>query len=146
MSADSTLDTTPPITATEVAEAFAGYPNAVRSALLGLRRLILETADGIEGVGPIEETLKWGQPSYLTSETGSGSTIRIAPIGPDAENDYGMFFICRTSLVSTFRSQFGDVFAYEGDRALVFTLGEPPPDDELRECVAMALTYHLSRR
>ena len=39
---------------------------------------ILELAASIEGVGEIEEALKWGEPSYLTSKTKSGGRIRIA--------------------------------------------------------------------
>ncbi len=130
--------------AADAAAVFATYPDAVRDALLVLRRLIFDTADGIEGVGAIEETVKWGQPSYLTSQTRSGSTIRIAPTSPDSAHDYAMYFICRTNLVPTFYTLFGDVFTYEKDRALLFRVGESLPTNELRECVAMALTYHLS--
>jgi len=132
-------------TAPAVAEMFAGYPDAVRVRLLVLRQLILETADGLEGVGAIEETLKWGQPSYLTSVTGAGSTIRIAPTGQGSVHDYGMYFICRTDLVTRFRALFGDVFTYDKNRALLFNVDEALPTNELRECVAMALTYHLPR-
>ncbi|MEH2493651.1 hypothetical protein V1294_000130 [Bradyrhizobium sp. AZCC 1678] len=57
---------------------FSAYPNPVKSKLLALRRLIFDTADTTEGVGALEETLKWGQPSYLTTESRaaarSGST------------------------------------------------------------------------
>ena len=56
---------------------FAAYPKPVRTKLLALRRLIFDTAKTTGGVGPLEEALKWGQPSYLTSKTRSGSTIRI---------------------------------------------------------------------
>jgi hypothetical protein len=56
---------------------FDGYPKPVRARLLALRKLILDTAKTTKGVGAIEETLKWGQPSYLTSESKSGSTVRI---------------------------------------------------------------------
>ncbi len=45
--------------------------------LLFLRELIYDTAARIEGVGPLEEALKWGQPSFLTSESKSGSLIRV---------------------------------------------------------------------
>jgi hypothetical protein len=130
---------------TDVAAVFARYPEAVQTKLMALRRLILDTAEAIDGVGAIEETLKWGQPSYLTSETGSGSTIRIAATGPKSAHDYAMYFICHTNLVETFEHLFGDVFTYEGNRALLFTTGEALPEDELRDCVAMALTYHQSR-
>jgi hypothetical protein len=61
----------------EVAAVFNSYPQNIRTKLMFLRQLILETAASTEGVGELEETLKWGEPSYLTSKTKSGSTIRI---------------------------------------------------------------------
>lgn len=106
----------------------------------------MDTAERIGGVGPIEETLKWGQPSYLTSATRSGSTIRIAATRPDSGHDYAMYFICSTNLVETFQQLFGDVFTYERNRALLFKVGQQLPVDELKECVAMALTYHRSKQ
>lgn len=60
-----------------VAAAFASYPEPIRARLLALRRLIFATAAATQGVGPLEETLKWGQPAYLTPATRAGSTIRI---------------------------------------------------------------------
>lgn len=135
-----------PVEAEDVAAVFASYPEAVRAPLLELRQLILDTADATDGVGPIEETLKWGQPSYLTSTTGAGSTVRVAPTGPRSDHDYAMYFICSTNLVETFEGLFGELFTYEGNRALLFSLDEAPPENELRECVAMALTYHQAKR
>ena len=41
-----------------------------------IRALIFATA-AAEGVGSITETLKWGELAYLTSQSKSGSTIRI---------------------------------------------------------------------
>ena len=61
----------------DVQQAFHEFPPEIRTKLLALRKLILDTAASIEGVGPIEETLKWGQPAYLTSQSKSGSTIRL---------------------------------------------------------------------
>lgn len=135
-----------PVENPEVAAVFDSYPVATRVELFALRQLILDTADATEGVGAIEETLKWGQASYLTSETGSGSTIRIAATGPESTHDYAMYFICRTNLVDTFKHLFGDVFDYEQNRALVFRVGDALHENELRACVAMALTYHRSKR
>jgi len=126
----------------EVATTFNDWPEPMRGELLLLRDLILATASETDGVGAITETLKWGEPAYLTSETRSGSTIRIAPTNAKSAHDYAMFFICSTNLVSDFRAQFGATFSYEGDRALEFTVGDSIPVDELRECVRMALTYH----
>lgn len=126
----------------EVAAAFSDYPEPIRGELLVLRDLIFATASETDGVGAITETLKWGEPAYLTKETRSGSTIRLAPTNAKSTHDYAMFFICSTNLVSDFRAQFGDTFAYEGERAVLFSVGDSIPINELRECVRMALTYH----
>jgi hypothetical protein len=64
-----------------VRAAFESWPQPLRARLLALRRLIFDTAAATEDVGCVQETLKWGQPSYLTPETRSGSTVRIAPAG-----------------------------------------------------------------
>ncbi|MBT8203234.1 MAG: DUF1801 domain-containing protein [Acidimicrobiia bacterium] len=125
-----------------VEAAFASYPPPIRSQLLNLRQLIIDTAEGIDGVGPLEEALRWGQPAYLTTESGSGSTIRLAPTKPESPHDYAMYFICTTNLVTTFTHLFGEVFSYEGNRALLFTAGDDLPEPELQECIGMALTYH----
>lgn len=130
----------------DVATVFASYPSDLRLGLAALRRLILETADETDGVGRIEEALRWGQPSYLTGDSGSGSTIRLAPTGSGSDGGYAMYFICNTNLVDSFRTLFGDTFNYDGKRALVFDPDEAVPTNELRECIAMALTYHLRRK
>lgn len=130
---------------TDVAAVFASYADDVRSELLSLRQLIFDTAAETAGVGAIEETLKWGQPSYLTSETRSGSTVRIAPTGSNSTHDYAMYFICHTNLIERFKLLFGDVFRYDAERGLLFEVGESIPEAELQECVAMALTYHLDK-
>lgn len=132
---------TPPVPA-EVAAVFDGCDDRVRAELLALRELVLTTAAEIDGVGAITETLKWGQPAYLTNESRSGSTVRIAPTRKGSDHDVAMFFICHTDLVDRFRALFGDTFTYDGDRALLFDVGQAMPEDELRQCIAMALTYH----
>jgi Domain of unknown function (DU1801) len=125
-----------------VAAVFASYPASVRAPLLRLRDLIFEVAAETEGVGSIEEALKWGEPAYLTNETKSGSTIRIAwkKAQPD---QYSMYFICTTNLVQTFRLMFPREFAFEGNRAINFDVGVVVPEDSLRHCIAAALTYRL---
>jgi hypothetical protein len=80
---------------------FRSYPKPIKSKLPALRRLIFNTARNTEGVGALEETLKWGQPSYLTPETKSGSTIRIDRVKSSA-SQYAVYFHCQTDLVETF--------------------------------------------
>src|SRR5262249_14162752 len=91
-----------------VAAVFETYPKPLRSKLQALRRLIFDTARTTDGVGPLEEALKWGQPSYLTTKTKSGSTIRIDQVKA-VPNQYAIYFHCQTDLVSTFRELYPEL-------------------------------------
>ena len=124
---------------------FKGYRVPVRTRLLALRRLIFDTAKATEGVGRIEETLKWGQPSYLTPDTRSGSTIRIGQV-KSTDDQYAVYFHCQTDLVATFRELYPDEFRYGGNRTILFSTEDAVPQSALRHCLALALTYHLNKR
>ena len=127
-----------------VEEVFRSYPDHIRPHVLFLRQLIFETAAETEGVGELEETLKWGEPSYLTSTTKSGSTIRIDWKARQPDR-YAMYFICHTNLVNTFREIYADQLAFDGNRSIVFKVGADIPVDALSHCISMALTYHLDK-
>lgn len=129
----------------DVAAVFETYPPVLRQRLLALRQLILDTAAATEGVGKIEEALRWGEPSYLTPETKSGSTIRLNRV-KGRDDRYAIFFKCTTSLVETFRQLYPDRFAYSGNRAIEFDVGETVPAGELSHCIALALRYHLDKK
>jgi hypothetical protein len=128
-----------------VAAIFEAYPPPVRKTLLAVRELILDTAATTDGVGKLEETLKWGQPSYLTSETKSGSTVRIDGIKGD-DTRCAVYFTCHTNLVERFRELYGDTLRCEDNRAIKLDVNKPLPMVELGHCVAMALTYRLEKR
>lgn len=127
-----------------VAERFERYPCAVRERLLQLRALLLATAAETAGVGAIEETLKWDEPAYRTTQTGSGSTVRLG-WKPARPAQVALYFHCRTTLVETFRQQFPQDFGFEGRRALLLPDTGPWPEAALRQCLATALTYHRQR-
>ena len=129
----------------DVAAVFESYPIPVKQKLLFLRQLIFDVAAETEGVGQIEETLKWGQPSYLTVRPKSGSTIRIDQV-KSKEGQYAMYFHCQTSLVDTFKEIYRDEFIFEGNRAIVFGTDESLPIEALMDCISMALTYHLRKK
>jgi hypothetical protein len=124
---------------------FSAYPKPVKAKLLALRRLIFDTARTTSGVGALEETLKWGQPSYLTPETKSGSTIRIDRLKSSA-NQYAVYFHCQTDLVETFRNLYPTELSYGGNRSIILNAEDAIPEPVLRHCVALALTYHLNKR
>ncbi len=135
----------PAITNLAVENVFASYPAAIRVQLLLLRDLIFKTAATLHEVGEIEETLKWGEPAYLTSTSGSGSTIRLG-WKASKPNTYAIYFNCQTSLVATFKTLFPTEFSFEGNRAIHFELSKPVAFDALALCVAAALRYHLDQR
>ena len=124
---------------------FSAYPKPIKAKLLALRRLIFDTARTTNGVGTLEETLKWGQPSYLTPETKSGSTIRIDRV-KSAADQYAVYFHCQTDLVETFRELYPTEMRYGGNRSILLDAGKDLPEAALRHCVALALTYHLKKR
>jgi hypothetical protein len=127
-----------------VAKVFAAYPANIRAKLKVLREIIFETAETIDSVGAIEETLKWSQPSYLTAETGSGSTIRIGRVKPD-DDRIAMYFHCQTDLVETFREFYPTQMEYGGNRSILFDAAAKIPKKALRHCVGLALTYHTRK-
>lgn len=121
-----------------VKDVFDQYPKTVKPQLLKLRQLILQSASEIDGLHKLEETLKWGEPSYLTK---FGSTIRMdwKKRNPD---QFALYFKCTSKLVETFKTLYGNKFMFEGNRAIVFQLDDKIPEKELKHCIIMALTYH----
>jgi hypothetical protein len=117
---------------------FANYPDFVRDKMHFLRELVIEPVEEIPEITKLEETLKWGEPSFLTK---NGSTLRMdwKAKSPD---QYAMYFKCTSRLVDTFRLVFDNKFQFEGSRAIVFQLNGNIPIEELKECIKATLTYH----
>ncbi len=128
----------------DVRAAFDAFPAPARDKLLKVRDLVFASAARLDGVGPLTETLKWGEPAYLTEQSGSGSTVRMG-WKAKAPEQAALYFNCQTDLVDTFRSLFPEL-TFEGNRALTFPVAEPLPEDALERCLALALTYHLRKK
>jgi hypothetical protein len=125
-----------------VERAFSAFPIEARRGLLQLRELIFDVAARTEGVGCILETLKWGQPSYLTPETKSGSTIRL---GLPKGGGFAIYAHCQTSIISDFQAIFPNDFVYEGNRAIHFASSDDLIIEKLELFLTSALTYHRRR-
>ncbi len=134
-----------PFQSANVEAVFEDYPSAVKPSLLRLRQLIFDTAASIQGVGPLEETLKWGQPSYLTLESGSGTTIRIDQIKSEP-GQIGLFVHCQTTLIPSYREMYGDCLKFDGNRGLRIEAGDEPSAEVIGHCIALALTYHSRKK
>jgi len=115
---------------------FENYPDTIIVLLNNIRDLIYSVAKK-DGIPDLTETLKWGEPSYVSK---IGSTIRFdwKAKYPD---QYCIYFNCKTSLVETFKEIYGDTFRYEGNRAIVFKIDQSLPLKELAHCISMSLRY-----
>lgn len=127
-----------------VKKVFNDYPRNIKEKLLFIRQLIFETASKFEEVGELEETLKWGEPSYLPKKPKIGTTVRINQI-KNKEGYFAIYFHCQTTLISTFKSLYPKEFKYEGNRAIIFNEKNKIPQKELSHCISLALTYHINK-
>ncbi|HWU17239.1 MAG TPA: DUF1801 domain-containing protein [Devosia sp.] len=143
MSEQQPLASAPPVPE-PITQALARYPEPIRQRLSEIRELIFTTAAQTTGVGPLTETLKWGEPAYLTEASRSGSTIRLGMVR-SAPDKCAILFNCKTNLIDTFRAHFAGDFTFDGNRALLLPATVPIPAQPLALCLRAALTYHLAQ-
>ncbi len=129
-----------PAAPSAVAQVFHACPAQAQPFVDEIRELIFETASYTSGVGPLTETLKWGQPAYLTGQSKSGTTLRL---GWDKTGTAVSLFVhCQTSVADQWRAQYEDDLEIIGTRELRLKVDAPLPRKQLGHCIAMALTYH----
>jgi len=116
---------------------FESYPDEARQSLMELRELILSVAKEYD-LGPVEESLKWSELSYVVK---GGSAIRIGWRSKSPDKCF-VFFHCQTTLIETFKEIYGDLFSFEGKRAIVLDRSKPGFPQELEHCIGLALQYH----
>lgn len=122
----------------EVARTYQSYPERIRPKLMFLRQTIVDVVSATPNIGEVEETLKWGEPSYLAKD---GSTVRIG-WKESKPAYYAMYFNCNTKLVDTFKELYSETFNFEGNRAIVFHEEDIVPLRALKHCVSLSLQYH----
>ncbi|MEJ8475914.1 DUF1801 domain-containing protein [Roseibium algae] len=131
----------------EIEAVFSSYPEPIQEPILRVRSLVFQVAEGRNEIGLITETLKWGQVSYLTEVTKSGTTLRLAPVKKRL-NHFGLYVHCQTQLIERSRDIFSveaaqGVFEFEKNRGLILECGKPLPVTALSLFINHALTYHL---
>ena len=129
----------------EVRAVYDAIEEPVRSRLLKMRGLIYQVAAEHAEIGKLQECLKWGEPSYLTSQSGSGTTIRINR-DQKRPGGYALYVNCQTSLVEEFRNLYPDQLSFGGNRAVLFSSDDALPEEAVRHCIALALTYHSRKK
>jgi hypothetical protein len=115
---------------------FDEYPDNVRMRLLELRSLVFQVAAEL-GLGEVEESLKWGEPSYRVK---TASPLRM-DWKRKSPSHYYLFFNCQTKLVASFRELYAATLRFQGNRAIVLSLAEPLPEAAIKHCLALALSY-----
>lgn len=117
------------------------YPEEAKTYANKILSLIYETAKQ-DGIDKIEESLKWGEPSFKTP---FGSPVRMDWKTKTPENFY-IFFNCNTALIETFREIYGSKLQFEGNRAIVLKLSEEIPKRILQHCISLAFRYHKIKK
>ncbi|SHJ67586.1 hypothetical protein SAMN05444000_111116 [Shimia gijangensis] len=135
----------PPKYPSDIETTIAGWPEAAKTCFHALRKVIFQTAASNSAVGTLEEVLKWGEPSFLTSQTRSGTTLRIS-WKPKTPDEIGVFVICRTDMLKQVRALYPEAFRYEGTRAAYLPLSHPIPEEAVAYLAMRAQTYHLETR
>ncbi|MEL7111673.1 MAG: DUF1801 domain-containing protein [Pseudomonadota bacterium] len=137
------LAATYPAPPPEVATALRACPDRAAPHVKALRHLILDTARTTPQVGHVRETLKWGEPAYLTQAPKTGTTLRL---GWDESGAHARLFVpCQTTLIESWRSHYHKTLHFVGNREVSMPTDQPLPRAELQHCIAMALTYHLRK-
>ncbi|MDD1779823.1 DUF1801 domain-containing protein [Enterovibrio sp. ZSDZ35] len=123
-----------------VEEKFMSYPEGIREQLLLVRKQIYAVAEKLDK--NVEESLKWGQPSYVVK---GGTAIRIdwAESHPD---HISLLFNCQTQLIETFREVMPKAFIYEGNRSALLRINEVLSNESVQKCIAVAFTYKARKK
>lgn len=108
-----------------------------------LKRLIIDVAAQAPEIGPLVQSLKWGEQSFTPAKTKIGSSVQIQP---RANGGVALMVICHTNLVDEFHALYPDALTYEGNRAIVLPAGADIDLKALSHCIALALTYKLRKQ
>jgi hypothetical protein len=115
---------------------------APRAGLVALRQLIFARAAELPTIGRVVEALRWGQPAYLTPETGAACGLRI---GMAPGGDFALFVHCKTGLIQSFAEGPGAGMRVQGTRAVLFRTADDVAAPALSMLIGQALTYHLAK-
>ncbi|MCW7457556.1 hypothetical protein ND856_02630 [Leptospira bandrabouensis] len=127
-----------PLPSEEITSYYFNLTPAMLEKFMEIRNWIYELSFADEKIGEIEECLKWGEPSFLTPKTKSGSTIRMAKVN---DSEFALYFNCKTSIAKEISIEFPE-FNCDGKRALYLSASNKLPKTKLIVCLKKALLYH----
>ncbi len=120
---------------------FSKFSETQRDGLMLLRSLIFAEAQTLPQIGPLQEVLKWGQPSYVTPESKAATTLRL---GTHQKAEFALYAHCQSTVIASYEARFPGWDRIDGNRAVLFNnLAEIEPF-RLKTLIRHALTYHLN--
>jgi len=120
------------------------WSEPARDALWACRNLFHDTAEQAE-IGPLDESLKWGQPAWRPRAPRTGSTLRMGWSAGQPQQ-LMLFVDCKTDLAARMRDIYPDVGENDGRRRIALDLEGPLPEQAIAHLAQMTFCYHLSRR
>jgi hypothetical protein len=117
----------------------AHWPEPARAALWTCRALY-HTVAAESGAGPLDESLKWGQPAWRPRQPRRGTTLRL-DWKPDRSGELLVQVDCKTDLAARFRTQAPQI-ANDGRRVIGLPLDVALPEAAVARLAVMTFNYH----
>lgn len=135
----------PPLPAmpAEVQTVFDACTAPVRQGLVTLRGLVFAQADRMPQIGPVTEALRWGEPAFLTLQTGAACSLRIGPV---RRGGFGLFVHCKSGLIPAFQAGLGSGLRFDGTRAVLFETAAAINAAQISLLIEGALGFHLAKK
>lgn len=118
-----------------ILELYGQYSELQKAKLSELYELIMTS-----GEEELNQSLKWNQLSFAAK---NGTPVRIDRY---SEEEVALFVHCQTTLVEQWRGLFGDRLTFSGNRAILFSVHEELPVEELKVCLQMAFNYRKGKK
>lgn len=120
------------------------WPTQASDFLLRIRPILYEAAE-VGGFGPLEESLKWGEPAWRPVKPRTGSTLRIA-WPPNSPNELGLFVNCKTKISGIVTDVYPNSFRHIAPRALFVNCDKPLPTDAIAYLATVTFGWHKRAR
>ena len=119
------------------------WPDVAQQRLLTMRALFFEVAEAAD-IGPLEESLKWGQPAWRPKRARTGSTLRLnwTSHTPD---ELSAFVDCKTDLAAQMLTRFPESCGNDGRRCLTFPMDDTLNKDAVWTLAWLTFTYHRGK-
>ncbi len=129
----------------EIKAVYHRFPKPMQRKMFELRDIIFEVAKNNPKIGKITESLKWGEPTYETIKTKSGSPLKIIyKTAMDA--NFSLAVMSSTNLIETFKEIYPKTFYFNGTREVIINSNKKIPRNEIYKCIELALTYNLKNK